>query len=1205
MIKKLLSLTSLVFVLTQGWSQSFNLYSDNFEFGLSSAWTLESNSTVNNWILNSCAGNGINEAGTESLYVTKGGIDPDCGNTGMYQYAYDNEPTGSSSCSATLKIFNNCAFGLGLSLDYNIIGDANDYLEILYTIDFGATYQTLGILPASLDWTSTTIPLPAELDYTPFYIKFNFHFNDSDVIGNPPAIDNIIISGNDNEAPTVVCPSNIMASVDDDCLYYVRDYRPDALISDNCIDITKLIITQTPTENTVILNSGQSQMVTILVEDLAGNSSSCTFEITTFDNTAPTVTCPTIAAPLELNANCQAAIPDLSSGVTWSDNCTTDPLLMVFAQSPPSGTLISTGQAVEYTVTDPSGNVGSCSTTINLVDNISPVLTCPSDLTEPLNSSCVTLLNDYTSLVSVEENCFFNQQVLLTQSPAVGTSIDTPTLLTITGEDEAGNQSTCTFTVTPIDNSAPIINCPLSYSISTNIDCISFMPDVTSLVSTFDNCTAPNDLVITQMPLTGSSLPLGITQVVVEVADQVGNMATCSFEISVEDLTAPDITCTGNVTVTIDDQCQGVIGNYSSNLVASDNCTATSLLVVSQSPIEGTIISTNTQIEFTVIDEAGVQSTCNFFAVIEDLTEPEVICPNSVSVTINSSCQYTVPDILPEVTGTDNCSAFSVMTLTQNPVFGSLESGLTAVLITLQDEAGNQGTCITLLIPDDNEAPIITCPSPVPVNNGSNCTYVLPNFSSTTLVLDNCSNFVIEQQPPTGTVIQMGTHMIEMTVSDVAGNMASCSFELVVTENVIPTITCPTNITSCDPNVVYLDPLFNDNCEVTLTQTDNTGLSSGSLFPVGFTLQSFAVTDLSGNSSSCSFVVEVLDFPAQSNIPEDTLFLCETTSTVVSAEAHTTGSGEWTVLSGNGNFNNQFASTTGINNLSYGTNVLVYTIGSASCGFTSDTLVIIASQQPLPASTQDTIYTCASNEVVLLSNTPLYGNGIWTTNDANAVIGNASSSNTSATSISAGWHEYVWTITNGSCLSTSDTLRVFTSQSATISTADTLICFENQELTIIGVVPTDNETVFWKFIKGVGILSDPVGHTTTISGLNLGENILVYTVLHPTCPSSTDTITIVTQICNELNPDFPTVITPNNDGKNDLFVINFLEQIYPDLQVTIFNRWGSVVFKSTGYEVPWDGTYNGEPLPMGTYFYRIELNDSEEKVYTGPISIIR
>jgi gliding motility-associated-like protein len=69
-------------------------------------------------------------------------------------------------------------------------------------------------------------------------------------------------------------------------------------------------------------------------------------------------------------------------------------------------------------------------------------------------------------------------------------------------------------------------------------------------------------------------------------------------------------------------------------------------------------------------------------------------------------------------------------------------------------------------------------------------------------------------------------------------------------------------------------------------------------------------------------------------------------------------------------------------------------------------------------------------------------------------------------------------------------------------------------------------------------------------------------------------------------------------------VINYLEKVYPECEVTIFNRWGSVVFQSIGYKNPWDGTRNGEKLPMGTYFYNIDLKDPNGKEFHGPISII-
>jgi gliding motility-associated-like protein len=58
--------------------------------------------------------------------------------------------------------------------------------------------------------------------------------------------------------------------------------------------------------------------------------------------------------------------------------------------------------------------------------------------------------------------------------------------------------------------------------------------------------------------------------------------------------------------------------------------------------------------------------------------------------------------------------------------------------------------------------------------------------------------------------------------------------------------------------------------------------------------------------------------------------------------------------------------------------------------------------------------------------------------------------------------------------------------------------------------------------------------------------------------------------------------------------------------VEVYNRWGELLFTSTGYAVPWDGRYNGGLVPVGTYYYAIELNDERfPEPYTGPLTVIR
>jgi gliding motility-associated-like protein len=1207
MINKLLSLFVFCVDYFVSWGQTYTIYQNDFE-GSTSAWINSFSTGPNQWLWNDCAGNGPSFPGSKAQYITAGGTTEDCTPTGKYRYAYENALTSQGGAVSQIEIDATCTGSMQITFDYKTEGIAGeDYVELVYSIDGGTNYIAIGApLAISASWTTQTVSLPSLLNNTIFRVGFRFLYNDLTINGNPPAFDNVIITGADITPPVInTCVSDIDYPLNVNCLVTVNDETSAVVASDNCTSVGDLNIIQSPVPGAITLTTpGQTEVFTITVYDLAGNSSTCTFTATAIDNTNPIVSCPTLS-DISVNSLCEATIPDISSLAVWSDNCSVLASEMTFDQTPAIGAIVSTNQTILFTITDPYGNSSSCSSTLNVIDNTAPTLTCPPNESISTSATCSVTLNDYLTAVVVDENCFFVNPVSLSQSPTPGTIITVSTIITINGTDESGNTGACTFTVTPIDDINPVVTCPADQTVASGANCLYALADFATALTITDNCTAVFNTLITQTPVVGTNLTAGAHSINMVIEDESGNTSSCNFNLTVEDQSAPSITCPANVNLTVDNNCSATIGSYSSLAVVSDNCSATGTISVSQAPVDNTVINQNTQIILTALDEEGNSSTCNFFAILVDNIDPVITCPTDVEVSINSSCQYLVPDLTSLVTGTDNCSVLGNMTIIQNPVAGSTDGGLTAVSITLSDEQGNQATCITLLIPDDIEAPTVTCPSPSPINNGPNCDFVLPNYGATTLVLDNCANYTISQTPPIGTSVQTGSTLIEIEVSDVAGNMASCSFTINVQENVLPTIACPANISTCNPMVVYADPVFSDNCQATLSQIDMSGLSSGSTFPVGTTILEYQAIDLSGNTQSCTFNVTILDYPAQANIILDTIGLCDATSTVVAADAHTTGTGEWHVISGQGNFNNQFANTTGINNLLYGTTILVYEISTTSCGSTSDTLYVIASQQPLPASTQDTLIACNSSSIVLLSNTPLYGSGVWTSSDSNTSIVDISSSNTTASNMSSGWNDYIWTITNGSCPSTSDTMKVYVTAKANINQSDTTFCLEDASMYLSATAPEVGQNAYWMFTVGSGHFDTPTSNTTNVSEFSLGINKIVYVLEHPTCVATSDTVIVVSSLCDGFDPVFPTVITPNFDGKNDLFVINFLEKVYPECKVVIFNRWGSVVFESVGYQDPWDGTYKGEPLPMGTYFYKIELNDTDNTVFNGPISIIR
>jgi gliding motility-associated-like protein len=82
----------------------------------------------------------------------------------------------------------------------------------------------------------------------------------------------------------------------------------------------------------------------------------------------------------------------------------------------------------------------------------------------------------------------------------------------------------------------------------------------------------------------------------------------------------------------------------------------------------------------------------------------------------------------------------------------------------------------------------------------------------------------------------------------------------------------------------------------------------------------------------------------------------------------------------------------------------------------------------------------------------------------------------------------------------------------------------------------------------------------------------------------------------------PNVFTPDKDGGNQFFKI--FGGHYTGFHITIFNRWGEVIFSSEGDQGKflsegWDGTYKGKPMPQGVYTY-ILYYDGEADEYKGP-----
>jgi gliding motility-associated-like protein len=224
---------------------------------------------------------------------------------------------------------------------------------------------------------------------------------------------------------------------------------------------------------------------------------------------------------------------------------------------------------------------------------------------------------------------------------------------------------------------------------------------------------------------------------------------------------------------------------------------------------------------------------------------------------------------------------------------------------------------------------------------------------------------------------------------------------------------------------------------------------------------------------------------------------------------------------------------------------------------------------------------------------------------ADAGIGVAICENTSTTLQATGGQSYLWTpatgltnagtanpvaspmvtttftveVTNQFNCSAKDTVTVIVLKKPIANAGPDKRMVAGETVQLDGTAGGDAGSYFWtptQFINNPSILKPDVNPTTDF----------VYT-LHVIsgngCGAASDDVFI--RVFKKIA--IPNAFSPNGDGINDVWDIQALES-YPESQTKVFNRYGQLVFQSTGYNKPWDGRYNAKPVPFGTYYYIID-----------------
>ncbi|MBK9150306.1 MAG: HYR domain-containing protein [Saprospiraceae bacterium] len=561
-------------------------------------------------------------------------------------------------------------------------------------------------------------------------------------------------------------------------------------------------------------------VVTFIATDVAGNTSSCSVNVTVVDDDAPFIMCP-IDITLNANATCQGVLSAPYAPMV-ADNCGGAGLTVTYViEGATTASSAATGvnpvpvtqtfnlgvSFITFTVTDAAGNTAKCTATVTVLDRTAPVLTCPT--VQPVYNTpanqCFVALN---LVATATDNCsvasinYFNPSF---NAGANASGNYAPGFYTIdwVATDGSGNTSVCSVSFEVRDVVAPSITCPGNATLTTgagNTTCTA-QYNWTHPAPT-DNCAVtsysyrielPNGSIVG--PLTLSNLlvpappasaynasynfPLGTSRVRYYVSDARGNQTVCFFDVTVSDNTPPvftqypvSFTATSAV-----DLCASVV-NWA-NPIATDNCGPVTVVRTDTNPAQGTIWPTGTYtITYVATDAANNSAVCSFTVNVVDTQNPNVFCP-SVTQTFQT----------------------------------------------------NPGTCTWNSAGSNAVSPRFQF---------DNCPYTL-TYTITGATTASGSN------DATGVVFNLGTSTVTYRIMETNGTLVGqCSFDIVVVDREVPEITC--SMVGALPSQPWINEFH----------YDNVGTDVGEFIeiagPIGFNLANCAIVLYNGATPGAAVV---------------------------------------------------------------------------------------------------------------------------------------------------------------------------------------------------------------------------------------------------------------------------------------------------------------------------------------------------------------
>lgn len=589
--------------------------------------------------------------------------------------------------------------------------------------------------------------------------------------------------------------------------------------------------------------------VTYTITDAAGNNAVCNFSINVTDNTPPDWTGTGQAAGSTITQN--ANMGGCMAQVTWTEPTFTDactpPVIVSKTHNP--GTSFNFGTTtVTYTAVDGAGNVRVHTFNVVVVDTQAPNAQCKNINVFLNNAGTVTVTAAQVDNLSTD-NCFFNYT---SPSATYNCNHIGPNNYTLQITDGSGNTATCVAVVTVADTIKPVALCTtipvINLSAAGTFTLAASTVNNGSTDNTFPLCDLTYDIAVGSSTF-GPSFnfdcsDLGFRTLTLRVTDKAGNTSICSQIVEVKDVTAPTFTAPANVTINCDAPSDPTNTGTFSNL--DDNCDPAPVVTL----LPDMTVSVVCPNSYTLIrtwqatDASGNASTTSHTIVVQDTQAPTFNIQNTISLQTVSptSCSAPLTLQLTQDSISDNCTTVfgnftiqytidyptpsygfvDVNTFTAGNIIpgGGFPVGNTLVTWRVTDECGRSATATVLISVTDVHAPAFSV-----AYSAANCgkAYVLPNTTGA------CSNLFAWPRPNASTMDI--TDCLNFTVTEQISNSTVSAFL---------NLTNPFNYNTMSPFAVF----------------------PTAQFPVGITTIAYIATDAAGNTSTCSFTIEIQDTQA-------------------------------------------------------------------------------------------------------------------------------------------------------------------------------------------------------------------------------------------------------------------------------------------------------------------------------------------------------